>query len=129
MEWDKLFGNLKIMNWIILLLLGTVSYGVMKGSFTTGVIIGGLIIIANFHVLQHTIRRGFPSNGILIAKKASIIAKYYLRLAVMGMLIYLLITQRLVHPVGLVIGLSIVVISIVSLGIIMIWKTPSGKAI
>jgi hypothetical protein len=125
MEWEKLVGILRTLNWVILLLLGSASFLFMSWTFTLGVIVGGLMIIANFNLLQHTIRKGFSSNGVLETKKASIIAKYYLRLAALGLLIYVLMRQQLVHPVGLTIGLSIIVMSIVALGIHLVWKSSS----
>ena len=129
MEWGKLAKLLRTFNWIILLILASFSFFFMNPSFTLGLILGGLIIITNFSVLQHTILRGFSPDGAMQAKKASIIAKYYLRLAVMGILIYILIRQQWVHPVGLTVGLSIVVVSIICLGIHMIWKTSSQEAV
>jgi len=115
MDGEKLFRNLRSLNWGILLLLAAVSYFLMEQAFTLGILVGGLMIIANFNILKHTIQKGFSTDGILQPKKASIIVKSYLRLAAMGALIYLLITRQWVHPVGLAIGLSIVVISIVSI--------------
>lgn len=129
MDWDKLVKILRTQNWIILMILGSASFFFMSSPFTLGIILGGLIIIANFNVLQHTIRCAFSSEGLLGAKKMSIILKYYLRLAVIGILLYFLITEKWVNPVGLAIGLSTVMISIVGFGVKMIWKTPSGKAV
>ena len=128
MEWDRVFKTLSTLNWVILLLLGVASYWLMSETFSMGIILGGLIIIANFHLFQSTIRQSFSSSGVLRGKKAAIVAKYYVRLVVVGILIYFLITRQWVHPVGLVIGLSLVVISIVGLGVHMIWKQSSGKA-
>jgi hypothetical protein len=125
MDWEYIFKNLKTLNWVILLLLASLSFFLMNEPFTTGIILGGFIIIANFRLLQHTIRQGFSSDGVLRVRKASIIAKYYLRLFAMAIIIYFLIPRHWVHPVGLIIGLSIVVISIISLGIHMSWKTSS----
>ena len=129
MEMKQIIRHVNLLNWFILLVIGTVSFFFMKGGFTTGIIAGGLIIIANFHIMQKTILRGFSPKGVLSAKKSSIIAKYYLRLAGMGVLIYFLISSRWVHPVGLTIGLSVVFMSIISLGILMFCKTTSGRAI
>jgi hypothetical protein len=125
MDWENIFKNLKTLNWLILLLLGSVSFFVMDEAFTTGIILGGFIIIANFRLLQHTIRQGFSPDGDLRLKKAAIIAKYYVRLLAMAVIIYLLLPRHWVDPIGLVIGLSIVVISIVSLGIHMNRKPSS----
>lgn len=128
MEPEKLLKDLRIQNWIILLILGLFSSLLMSPGFTLGIILGGLIIIANFSVLQHTISKGFSYNGVFKKKKGLIVFKYYLRLAVIGALIYFLITRQWVHPVGLTVGLSTVVFSIIGLGIYMSLKRPSGEA-
>lgn len=127
MEWRNLYRNLKRLNWLILLLLASASCFVMSPAFTAGIIIGGLMVILNFHVLQHTIRQGFIPDNTRKTGKVSVIAKYYLRLAAMGLLIYLSLSQKWIDPVGLTVGLSIVVIGIVSLGIQMIRKTFSKE--
>jgi len=54
--------------------------------------------------------------------------KYYFRLLVMGVIIYLLITRGLVDPLGLAVGLSTVVIGIIIFGINRAWKTFAGEA-
>jgi hypothetical protein len=114
-------------NWITLFIMSSTSFIFMSSAFTLGVILGGLIIIANFSVLQHTVLRAFSSDGAMQAKKVSIIAKYYLRLAVLVILIYILIKHKWVHPVGLTVGLSIVVFSIICLGIHIMWKIHSRE--
>ncbi len=99
----------------------------MSRSLTIGVILGGLIIIVNFKVFQHTIRSAFSPEGVMKMRKMSIIAKYYFRLLALGVIIYFLISNGWVDPVGLAIGLSTVVISIVSFGINRAWKTFTGE--
>jgi len=119
--------TLQNQNWITLFIMSSTSFIFMNSEFTLGVILGGLIIIANFNVLRHTILRAFSLDGAMQAKKMSIIAKYYFRLAVLVILIYILIKYKWVHPVGLTIGLSIIVFSIICLGIHIIWKTHSRE--
>ncbi|MDY7039187.1 MAG: ATP synthase subunit I [Thermodesulfobacteriota bacterium] len=128
MDWKIIYRDLKKINWIILLLLSSISFVFLSNSLTIGVILGGLIIIANFSVFQHTIQRAFSPEGVLTTHKVSIIMKYYFRLLVMGVLIYLLITRGLVHPLGLAVGLSTVMISIIIFGINRAWKTFAGEA-
>jgi small-conductance mechanosensitive channel len=127
MDWEHVYRNLKYLNWLILLLLASASCFVMSPAFTAGIIIGGLMVIVNFHALQHTIRQGFSPDDTRKTGKVSVIAKYYLRLAALGIVIYLSLSQKWVDPVGLTVGLSIVVIGIVSLGIQMIRKTFSKE--
>lgn len=126
---EKLLKQIKTTNWIFLLILGSLSSVFMSATFTLGVILGGLIIIANFSVLQHTIRSAFSDQGGMRGKKISIIAKFYFRLAFMGLIIYILITTGWVNPLGLTVGLSVVIFSILSFGIRTAWKTSSREAI
>lgn len=129
MDWDKLSKTLRIQNWIILLILGAASYFIMSPFFTLGVILGGLLIIANFNLLQQTVRSTFATDGAMKAGKISIIIKYYFRLAIMGIIIYILVTNGWADPIGLVVGLSIVVLSIIQIGIRTAWKISSGEAL
>lgn len=129
MDWERLSKALRIQNWITLLILGGASFLFMSHTFTLGVILGGFIIISNFNLLQRTIRKAFSPQGVMQTNKIALIAKYYFRLAIMGIILYILITKGWVHPVGLVVGLSIVVISIIHIGIRAAWKISSGEAI
>ena len=128
MDWEKTYKDLKKLNWFSLLIMSLISYFLLSSSFTLGIILGGFIIIANFKVLQHTIRRGFSSQGVMNASKFIIIVKYYLRLLALGVVICYLIKRGWVDPVGLAVGLSTVVISIVSFGIKTAFKTVTGEA-
>jgi len=129
MDWTKTFRTLKTLNWTILLILSSVSYIFMGNTFTAGVILGGFLIIANFNVLQRTITKAFGVDGVFRASKRAIVGKYYLRLALLGILIYLLIRQGWVNPVGLTVGLSVVVFSIVALGVRMVFSKSSGEVV
>jgi hypothetical protein len=105
-----------------------ISYFLLSHSLTLGIILGGLVIIANFNVFQHTIRRAFSPGGVMVTGKMFIILKYYFRLLALGAIICFLIKRGWVDPVGLAIGLSTVVISIVSFGIKRAWRTSAGEA-
>ncbi|MFC1869279.1 ATP synthase subunit I [Thermodesulfobacteriota bacterium] len=128
MDWKIIYEDLKAQNWIILLILSSISYFLLSPSQTLGTILGGFLIIANFKVFQHTIRKAFSPDGLLMSKKISIIAKYYFRLLVLGAIIFVLINEGLVDPIGLAIGLSTVVISIVFTGISMAFNTFTKEA-
>ena len=128
MDWQKAYGDLKKLNWFTLLIMSLISYFLLSQSLTLGIILGGFIIIANFSLLQHTIRRGFSSEGVMSTTKFFIIVKYYFRLLALGIVIAFLIKRGWVDPVGLALGLSTVVISIVSFGIKRALKTVTGEA-
>jgi hypothetical protein len=129
MDWKRLHKLLSTLHWIILLILACASALWMPSAFTGGVILGGIIAIANFHVLQHTIRSAFLPQGNMKRGKFSIILKYYLRLLALGVIIYVLLKKGFVHPVGLAVGISIIVFSIIGLGINLAFKSKTGEAV
>ena len=129
MDWENFSKYFKVQGWFILMVFGLLSFFFMSPAFTLGVILGGLIIIANFNVMQATIRDAFSPEGTMVNKKSAIVAKYYLRLAILGIIIYILATTEWVDIAGLIIGLSIVVVNIVILGIRFAIKTSSGETV
>ena len=129
MDWENFSKYFKVQGWFILMVFGLLSFFFMSPAFTLGVILGGLIIIANFNVMQTTLRGAFSPEGTMVNKKSAIVAKYYLRLAILGIIIYILATTEWVDIAGLIIGLSIVVINIVILGIRFAIKTLSGETV
>ena len=121
--------HLRKLNWLVLLLFSLAGYFFMSHSLTIGIILGGLIIIANFSIFQHTIRCAFsPERPMKKTKKSIIIMKYYLRLLAMGTILYLLVARGWVDPIGLAIGLSTVVVSIVGFGIKRAWGIKTEEA-
>jgi len=78
--------------------------------FSLGIICGGLIVTINFHMLSRTLKNSFSPDRL--ASHNVILAKYYIRFVISGIIIFLLISNHIVNPIGLFIGLSVVVASI-----------------
>lgn len=129
MDWEKTYGDLRVLNWFSLLIMSLISFFFMSQSLTLGIILGGLIVIANFWVFQRSIRRGFLSEGTMRTTSFFVVIKYFLRLSVLAIIIALLVRSRWIDPVGLALGLSTVVISIVSFGIKSALRSVMGEAI
>ncbi|MBW1851265.1 MAG: ATP synthase subunit I [Deltaproteobacteria bacterium] len=129
MDWENFSKHFKVQGWLILLIFGLLSFWLMTPAFTLGIILGGLIVIANFNLLQYTIRSAFSSEGTMFNMKKAIVVQYYFRLAILGIIIYILATNEWVDMVGLLIGLSIVVINIITMGIRFALKISSGEAV
>ena len=125
----KTLQDIKTFNWIILFILGVLSGIFMTVQFTLGVILGGLIIIANFSLLHNTMYKAFSDLSLMKGKKMALVVKFYFRLAIMGLIIYILITNGWVNPLGLAVGLSIVVLSILHFGIRAAFRTSSREAV
>ena len=75
-----------------------------------GIVSGGLIVTINFHLLARTLKKSF--NLVKISSPNTILIKYYFRFIVSGLIIFFLITKHYVNPIGLFVGLSVVVVSI-----------------
>jgi hypothetical protein len=98
-------------NWV--LLAGATVGGAMFApyDFALGIFSGGLIVTINFYLLARTLQRALKPPHL--ASHNVVLAKYYLRFLVSGFVIFLLIAGGVVNPLGLVIGLSVVVASII----------------
>jgi hypothetical protein len=98
-------------NWV--LLAGATAAGAVFAplDFALGILCGGVIVTVNFHLLARTLQRALTPPHL--ASHNAVLAKYYLRFIVSGFVIFLLIAGGVVNPLGLVIGLSIVVMSII----------------
>ena len=129
MEWQRFHNVLRTLNWVVLLCFSLVSYFSMSPFWTTGVLLGGLIAIGNFTVLQRTVRRAFSPEGIHQGARFSIVGKYYLRLLALGVILCVLISEGWIDPLGLAVGLSTVVLSIVGLGISLALRVRTKEAI
>ncbi len=110
-EKDPLQKRLEITNWILLAALAAGSLLLQSTRFSLGILCGGLISIVNFHWLYRNLLSAFakhPSRA-----KTALLVRYYLRLAVTAFVLYWIISGDRVDVIGLVIGLSIVVLNIV----------------
>jgi len=129
MEGQRFHNILRTLNWLVLLCFSLASYFSMGPFWTTGVLLGGLIAIVNFTVLQHTVRRAFSPEGVHQGARFSIVGKYYLRLLALGVILYVLIAKEWIDPLGLAVGLSTVVLSIIGLGIGLALRIRTKEAI
>ncbi len=110
---NKQLGIVKFVtlsNWIIFCISGAAGFVVFSSDFAFGIIVGGLIVTINFQLLAKTLKKAFTPPKI--ASHNVILAKYYIRFVISGLIIFLLIVKHCVNPLGLLIGLSVVVVSI-----------------
>jgi hypothetical protein len=110
-EKDPLQKRLEITNWILLAVLVAGSLLLQSSRFSLGILFGGLISIVNFHWLYRNLLSVFQKH--LNRARAALMLRYYLRLAVTAIALYWIISRNLVDVIGLVIGLSVVVLNIV----------------
>lgn len=107
---QRLIKFITITNWILFSIVSIVGFLITTPNFAKGIIFGGLIVTINFHMLSRTLKNAFRTPHS--ASHNVILGKYYLRFIVSGFIIFLLISKHYVDPIGLFIGLSVVVASI-----------------
>ncbi|MHB8769455.1 MAG: ATP synthase subunit I [Syntrophales bacterium] len=119
-EKDPLQRRLEITNWAILAALIAASLLFADLRFSLGILCGGLISIVNFHWLYHNLLTIFADH--LTRAKTAILTRYSLRLALTAVVLYLVISGGHVNVIGLVIGLSVVIINIVLTTVLVLAK-------
>lgn len=123
MEKDPLQKTIEKISWIMLVALVAASGVFLPPRFTLGVLCGGLISILNFRLLYRSLS-GFFQQIAGKGAKPTVLLNYYLRLAVTGVVLYFLISRAVTDVIGLLMGLSIIVLSImVAVGIMLAKKS------
>ncbi len=107
---QRLLKFVTLTNWVILVAAGMAGLFLAPLDFAWGIIAGGLIVTVNFHLLYRTLKNALTPP--YLASHHVVLAKYYLRFMVSGLIIFILISRHWVNPIGLFIGLSVVVVSI-----------------
>jgi hypothetical protein len=97
-------------NWVLLVSVSLLGLLVTSPPFARGLIFSGLIVTVNFHLLAKTLKKAL--NPRQLTSPNIILVKYYIRFIISGVIIFFLIRQQVVNPIGLFIGLSVVVASI-----------------
>jgi phosphatidylglycerophosphate synthase len=109
--------HLKIANWIVLAALVLGGYIWFGREFALGVLVGGLVVVINFHLLHQALRGTLgqmaqhPEEGAGQAK-AWFAARQMLRFCALLAIIFLLVRHGWVNIFGLLVGLSTVVVTL-----------------
>lgn len=114
-------------NWIIFIIVSLTALILTTPAFTLGIVFGGLIVTINFHLLAKTLKGALTPP--YLSSHNVILAKYYLRFIISGVIIFFLIKHQVVNPLGLFIGLSVVVASIMLATLIEVKKLIFKEAV
>jgi hypothetical protein len=111
-------GMLRTLWWGNVVTFAVVSAGALAlvdGRTALSVIIGGLIALVNYRLLERTVSRSIlprEKHGIL----RKVLVKYYLRFAATALVLLIVVRQGWAEPLGLLVGLSVVMFTIVVWG-------------
>ncbi len=114
--------NIEIGNWVLLGVILAVSFLFLSSEFALGVFLGGLLSIINFHWLSKDLKNALSRHAD--KAKTFMMVKFYVRFIVTGVVLFVIITRTPVDIFGLILGLSVVVISVVSVVIGSNLKNP-----
>lgn len=125
---DKAHGR----NWLILIGLVALSTLLWNVRFTVGVAAGGVLANLSFLLLHQTLRKMFVEN-MAQGKKTpgvfGVIIKYYIRFVFTGLIVLVLLKYKLADPIGLLIGLSVIVINLTATGFYLAHRMRVEEAI
>lgn len=106
----RLLRFITFTNWMLFCLSTVCGFIWAPVQFAWGILAGGLVVTVNFHLLYRSLRKALTPPHL--ASVSTVLGKYYVRFVATGIIIFALIANHLVNPLGLIIGLSVVVASI-----------------
>ncbi len=105
-----------ILNWIVAAILSIGAWLYYPGLMAKSVLIGGLLANISYLFLKKDLKIFLQGKLLLSGKmqkaKTQFYLKYYMRLGALSLILFVLISKHIAHPLGLLIGLSAVVFSI-----------------
>lgn len=116
-------------SWLYLAVLVLGSWLIGSWSFAWGVLSGGIIAIASFRVSYRDVMVFFEDlepaqeQSAAAAKKTKkgLILKFWLRLFLIGLILFLLIKYSSINIFGLILGLTTVVFTITFSALGVVW--------
>ena len=123
----QIFRFITRTNWVLFTLASILGVFILPPDWAWGVFCGGLLVTVNFHLLSRTLKKALTPKHL--SSHNVILAKYYIRFLISGVILFILIKSHFVHPIGLVIGLSVVVMSIMAATVREIKKLIFKEAI
>jgi hypothetical protein len=112
---DNIVTVLSSGSWVLLAVMALAGWLLVSRHFAGGMLAGGVLAIVNFYWLHSILRR-----TLLLPKgKAQRFAmsRYLLRLVLIGLVTWLMIDRFKIDTLGLLVGLSVLVINIFALTI------------
>jgi hypothetical protein len=118
---------LKLANWTVLALLVALGYLWQGPQFGLGVLVGGLVVVANFHWLHRNLKGLLDASPQASADqrgaaKAFFAGRQMLRYVLVLALLFVLLSQAWVNVFGLVVGLSTTVLTLMLVAAIEVIK-------
>jgi hypothetical protein len=113
---DKLLRRIETTNLVLTVLvpLGTAVF--FSLPLAGGVLLGAVVMTISFETMKWQLRKAFRIPGAAPGKGA-LFGKHYARFLVTVFVVFTVIYYQWVHPIAFLIGLSLVMVSIIGVGI------------
>jgi hypothetical protein len=113
---EKLLRRIEWVNGLVTL-VATMGAGLFfSWGMAGGVLLGAAIMAGSFQTLKWQLRRAFR-NPLTAPGKGALFAKYYTRFAATVFLVFTVMYYEWVDPIAFLVGLSLVMVSIVFVGL------------
>ncbi len=112
---ESLLVRIQSISGVVLLAMSVCAWVFFSGRAASSVFFGGAIIILSFQVLRWQLRRAWMRSGPP-PSKGWLFFSYYLRYLGTLFLVFLFVYVGWVHPLGFLVGLSTMVLSIIIVG-------------
>jgi len=117
----SLLSNVQRFSWILLAVLTGGAWYLFSGPVARSVLIGGVLANVSFYLLRRDIDlfmtnlslAGMNWGAVKKLEKVKFFLKFYGRLAVLAVILYLLVTKVNIDVIGLVVGLSSIMFSVI----------------
>lgn len=107
---QKPLRKILIFSWVLLGIMISISWFIFDLLVVRSLFVGGFLANTSFWLMKRDLTRLL--QGELTAVKARFFIKYYARLAVITVILFLVVRYGAVNVIGLLVGLSTVFISI-----------------
>jgi hypothetical protein len=113
---------LKAASWLVMAALVSLGYLWQGGEFALGVLVGGVVVVVNFHLLHRALRallEGVPQSSAHEQGKAKAFFAFrqILRFTALLALIFILVAYDWVNVLGMLLGLSTVAFTLILVAI------------
>ena len=115
-ESETLLLRIVAVSAILLFVFSFASLVWFSWKIALDILLGGGIVILSFQVLKRQLRRLLQNPGKL-PRRSGMFTGYYVRYVATLLLIFLVLYLRLASPIPFLVGLSIMVLSIVMVGV------------
>ena len=117
----RMVRNIMIVSYLILVIFTLGSWLLIDKNFALSVLIGGALINVNFLLLKGDIEKllhnvsiaGEQSGAVSRAGKVGFFIKFYARLIILGLVLFILASKFSVNMIGLSLGLATIMLSAV----------------